>query len=94
MQNLLIAFRLIALSVSTFTALSDCLYSYYVLKLYLRKATAWMKTGERLVVGLVGCIWSGVQGSDGLCADRVDSSTVYEELKHLKFPYLETMCQS
>lgn len=41
-----------------------------------------MKTGERLVVGLVGCIWSGVQGSDGLCADRVDISTVYEDHPH------------
>jgi hypothetical protein len=60
---------------------NDAFETRYV-TLALRKATPWMKTGERLVVGLVGCIWTGVQGSDGVCADRVDITTVYEDHPH------------
>lgn len=41
-----------------------------------------MKTGERLVVGLLGCVWTGVRAYDGQTLDRVNVTTVHEDHPH------------
>jgi hypothetical protein len=41
-----------------------------------------MKTGERLIIGLLGCMWSGVRSPADCCMDCVHITTLYEDHAH------------